>query len=82
MAEFLATDGDVAEAAKEPLRKQALGIRRGLVLAALRERKAGKSAYYAGQHPGDLAWLPTSVVRFLGRQIRYLAACRSTGAVR
>jgi glycosyltransferase involved in cell wall biosynthesis len=82
MAEFLATDGDVPEAAKEALRKQALGIRKRLVLAALRERKWGEFAYYARQHPGDLAWLPTTVVRFLGRQIRYLAASRSTRAVR
>jgi succinoglycan biosynthesis protein ExoO len=82
MAKFLAADADVPEAAKELLRKQALGIRKRLVLAALRERKWGKFAYYARQHPGDLAWLPITVVRFLGRRIRYLAASRSTRAVR
>jgi len=77
IAEFLAADPEVPEAAKQWFRKQVPVIRERLVLAALRERKWGKFAYYARQHPGDLMSIPTTVVRFLRRWIRYLAASRS-----
>jgi len=76
VVEFLTTDRDVPEAAKERLRKRGSEIRKRLVVAALRERKWGKFVYYARQNPGDLVWLPRSVLQFLWRQIRYLAASR------
>jgi succinoglycan biosynthesis protein ExoO len=82
LREFLLAGRDVPDAAKERLRQRTPGIRRRLVLAALREGKWGKFAYYARQNPSDLVWLPRSVLRFLCRQIRYLAASRSTPAVR
>ncbi len=80
VTEFLATDRGVPEAAKERLRQQAPGIRRRLVVAALREHKWRKFVFYARQNPGDLAWLPTSVLRFLSRRVRYLGASRSSRA--
>jgi succinoglycan biosynthesis protein ExoO len=74
VTEFLATDRDVPEAARQRMRQRAPLTRRRLVVAALRERNWAKFAYYARQNPGHLVWLPGSVLRFLWRQIRYLAA--------
>jgi hypothetical protein len=82
VAEFLATNRDVPEAAKKRLRRQCPEIRKRLVVAALREFKWRKFAHYVGQNPCDLVWLPGSVLRFSWRKIRYLAASRSTRAVR
>jgi len=82
VTEFLAADPDVPEAAKQWLRQHAPRYRRRLLVAALREFKWRKFAYYARQNPSDLVWLPGSVLRFFCRQIRYLAASRSTRTVR
>lgn len=74
VTEFLATDRDVPEAARQRMRQRAPLIRRRLVVAALRERNWRKFAYYARRNPSDLVWLPASVVGFLRRRIRHLAA--------
>lgn len=82
VTEFLATDPEVPEAAKQWLRQHAPRYRRRLLVAALREFKWRKFAYYAGRNPTDLVWLPGSVLRFIWRRLRFLAASRSTRAVR
>ena len=78
VTEFLATDPEVPEVAKQRLRQGAPGIRRRLVVAALRERKWRKFAYYARRNPIDLVWLPGSVLGFIWRRLRYLAASRQS----
>jgi succinoglycan biosynthesis protein ExoO len=68
----LAAAPDVPEPVKERLRRGRPGIRRRLIVASLREHRWKKFAYYARRSPGDLLWLPASVVRFLWRRLRYL----------
>lgn len=82
LRELLLAGHDVPEAAKERMRQRTPRMRSRLVVAALREGKWRKFAYYARQNPGDLVRLPGTVLRFLCRRIRYLAASRSTRTVR
>jgi glycosyltransferase involved in cell wall biosynthesis len=70
--DLLAAAADVPEPVKERLRRGRYGIRRRLLVASMREHRWEKFAYYARRSPGDLMWLPASVVRFLCRRVRYL----------
>ena len=69
--DVLAEAPDVPEPIKERLRRGRHGIRRRLIIASLRERRWEKFAFYARENPGDLLWLPGSVLRFLWRQAAY-----------
>lgn len=69
--DLLATAPDVPEPVKARLRLGRPGIRRRLVVASLRERKWKKFGHYLRRSPGDLLWLPVSVLRFLLRRVRY-----------
>jgi|YelNatPaOPRAMG01_1025707.scaffolds.fasta_scaffold74401_2 glycosyltransferase involved in cell wall biosynthesis len=69
--EHLAADPDIPQAARDLLKQGAPGIRKRLVVAALREGKWRKLAHYVRQNPADLLILPGSVLRFLWRRIRY-----------
>lgn len=69
--DLLAAAPDVPEPVKERFRRGRLAIRRRLVVASLRERRWEKFAYYARRNPSDLLWLPSSVLRFLWRCVRY-----------
>lgn len=74
--EFLASDPEVPEEARAILRKGAPGIRKRMLVAALRENKWRKMAHYASRNPADLLILPGSVLRFIWRKIRYAKASR------
>lgn len=78
--EFLAGDPEVPEEARTLLRRGVPGIRKRLVVAALRERRWGKLARYARQNPVDILTLPGSVFRFLRRKAQYWKASRNTAA--
>jgi len=78
--EFLAKGPGVSQEAMVLLQRGIPGIRKRLVVAALREGKWRKLAHYASKNPTDLLILPGSVVRFLLRKLQYWRASRNPTA--
>lgn len=77
--EFLASDTKLPEEARIRLKSGVPGIRKRLIVAALREGKWSKLAHYASKNPGDVLILPVGVFRFLRRRLRYSRAYRNLG---
>ena len=65
----LASASWVPDNARQIIADRILPIRRRLLVAALRERNWRKFALYAARHPGDLIYLPESVMKFAVRKL-------------